>query len=140
MCPTVASSTRRSFYPETLRNTHRSLAGVDISSHDFEASAERARSDDFVYLDPPYASGLRGGRDSMRYHAAGFSEVDQRRLADIVRQLDRRGCLLMMSNPDSAATRELYRRFRIDSFSVGRYIGGHAGQRGMAGEIAVRND
>jgi DNA adenine methylase len=127
------------FYPETLRSTHRALVGVDISSHDFEVSAERARSGDFVYLDPPYTSGLRGGRGSMRYQAAGFSEADEQRLADVVRQLERRGCLVMMSNADSATTRKLYRGFRIDSFSVGRNVGGHVGRRGVAAEIVVRN-
>lgn len=41
------------FHPETLRRTSSQLAGVDISWADFVVGAERARSGDFVYLDPP---------------------------------------------------------------------------------------
>lgn len=127
------------FHPETLRRTHVTLAGVDISCCDFALGAERARSGDFVYLDPPYATGLRGGRGFMRYQAGGFGEADERRVADLVRVLDRRGCLVMVSSADSEIARTLYQGFRIDSFTVQRRVGGHVGRRGRVGEIVVRN-
>ncbi len=127
------------FHPETLRRTSSQLAGVDISWADFVVGAERARSGDFVYLDPPYATGLRGGQGLMRYQAGGFGQTDERRLAEVVRSLDRRGCLVMVSNADTEAVRELYRGFRIDAFTVERRVGGHVGRRGRAREIVVRN-
>ena len=131
----------RSFYhPEAIWRAHRDLAGAELSCADFAACAERARPGDFVYLDPPYATDLRGqDPDSVRYQAGGFAEPEQRRVAELVELLDRRGCLVMASNADCELTRALYRGFRVDAMSVRRLVGGHAGRRGMAGEIVVRN-
>jgi DNA adenine methylase len=127
------------FQPEALRQAHVALAGVRISCCDFVRAAERARPGDFVYLDPPYAAGLRGGQGFTQYQSAGFSDDDERRVADLVRALDRRGCFVMLSSADTVATRALYRGFRIESFTVPRQVGGHVGRRGRAGEIVVRN-
>src|SRR6266545_6486529 len=113
------------FHPETLRQTHVALTDVDISCRDFSLGAERARSGDFVYVDPPYVTGLRGGQGFTRYQAGGFGEADERRVADMVRVLDRRGCLVMVSGADSEVTRALYQGFRVDSFTVQRKVGGH---------------
>jgi DNA adenine methylase len=127
------------FQPEALRQTHVALAGVRISCCDFARATERARSGDFVYLDPPYVAGLRGGQGFTSYQSAGFGEDDERRVADLVRALDRRGCFVMLSSADTKPIRALYRGFRIESLAVTRQVGGHVGRRGRAREIVVRN-
>jgi DNA adenine methylase len=127
------------FHPEALRQAAVALAGVHVSCCDFARATERARSGDFVYLDPPYVAGLRGGQGFTRYQSAGFREDDERRLAELVRALDRRGCFVMLSSADTKATRALYRGFLIESLTVRRQVGGHVGRRGKAGEIVVRN-
>jgi DNA adenine methylase len=127
------------FQPDSLRRAHLALQSADISCCDFTTCAERARPGDFIYLDPPYVSGLRGDESFVCYQAGGFSEADAQRVAQLFEQLDRRGCKVMLSNPDSRVTRAYYRGFRIEALSVRRQVGGHADRRGHANEIIVRN-
>ena len=126
------------FQPTVVRTAHRTLRGADISCEDFEACAKRAGGGDFIYLDPPYAAGLRRAK-SFKYQADGFDDADQRRVADLFRLLDRRGCFVMASNADCALTRELYRGYDIEAMTVPRRIGGAEKSRGRAAEIVVRN-
>ncbi len=126
------------FQPAIIRAAHRALRGAELSCEDFEACAARVRPGDFVYLDPPYAVGLNDG-EVFNYQAGGFGEGEQRRVAELCRLLDRRGCLVMATNSDCPLTRQLYAGFAIEALSVGRRIGGSQGRRGRAAEIVVRN-
>jgi DNA adenine methylase len=126
-------------FPEALRFAHLTLQSADIACRDFAMTADDARPGDFVYLDPPYISGLRGGQGFVSYQAGGFGDADAQRVAQLFEQLDRRGCRVMLSNPDTADTRARYRGFRIHALSVQRQVGGHANRRGRANEIVVRN-
>jgi len=126
------------FQPALIHGAHRALRGVEVHCEDFEACGARARSGDFVYLDPPYAVGLNAGR-VFKYQAGGFGEAEQRRVADLCRQLDKRGCLFMLSNSDCPLTRELYAGFELEALSVARRIGGPQGRGDRAAEIVVRN-
>jgi DNA adenine methylase len=126
------------FQPTIIREAHRALRGAEVLCEDFEACAGRAQAGDFVYLDPPYAAGLNEGR-GFKYQAGGFGETQQRRVADVFRRLDSRGCLVMASNADCELTRQLYAGFEIAKLSVRRRIGGTQDRRGRAAEIVVRN-
>ncbi len=123
------------FHPEAIRRAHAALKGSEIRCRDFEASAEEARRGDFVYLDPPYVT----SRTAFNYQAEAFGEAEQRRVAEVVRRLDARGCLVLASNADCELTRELYAGFEVEALSVIRQVGGHAGRRERAREIVVRN-
>ena len=127
------------FQPDSLRRAHVALQNADIACRDFTTCADRARRGDFVYLDPPYVSGLRGDKGFVSYQADGFGEADAQRVAQLFEQLDRQGCKVMLSNPDTAVTRAHYRGFRIESLTVRRQVGGHADRRSPAREIIVRN-
>jgi DNA adenine methylase len=123
------------FHPEAIRRAHRALPGTEIRCRDFEAAAGEARRGDFVYLDPPYAASGR----TFNYQAEAFGEAEQRRVGEVFRRLDARGCLVMASNADCELTRQLYAGFEVEALSVIRQVGGHAGRRGRAREIVVRN-
>jgi DNA adenine methylase len=127
------------FQPDSLRRAHLALQSAGLACRDFATCADQARRGDFVYLDPPYVSGLRGDQGFVSYQADGFDEADAERVAQLFEQLDRQGSMVMLSNPDTAVTRARYRGFRIESLSVRRQVGGHADRRGRAREIVVRN-
>jgi len=123
------------FQPEAIRQAHRALRGAEIRCQDFETSAGEARAGDFVYLDPPYAALGK----TFNYQADAFGDAEQRRVAEVFRRLDERGCLVMASNSDCELTREIYDGFDVATLSVDRRVGGHVGRRERAREIVVRN-
>ena len=71
--------------------------------------------------------------------AAGAPIAPETRLRDVVSELDRRGCKIMLSNSDVPFIRGLYGKFRIDTVAAPRAINCDAEKRGMVSEVVVRN-
>ena len=122
----------------TLRNASAALRRADIRHTGFEALLSLAMPGDFVYLDPPYEP-LSTTASFVGYGADGFSQVDQTRLRDVVNELDRRGCKIMLSNSDVPFIRSLYAKYRIDTVAAPRAINCDAKKRGLVSEVVVRN-
>ncbi len=121
-----------------LRIASRYLVGAKIEARDFRLLQVQAKARDFVYLDPPYHP-----RSSTAYFTAytrdSFGVEDQRELADVYRKLDKKGCLLMLSNSDTPLVRELYQGFEIREVSARRRINSRADRRGPICELVVLN-
>ena len=123
--------------PDNLRAVSAALHGVRLACEPFEAVLGRARPGDFVYFDPPYQP--RSPTASFTAYArSGFGERDQRRLADLVLELQRQGVAVLLSNSDTPLTRALYAGFRTDTIQVRRSINRRADGRGRVPEIVVR--
>ena len=104
----------------------------------FPAVLERARHGDFVYFDPPYHP-LSKTAHFTAYAAGGFREDDQRELAGVYAELDRRGVLVMLSNSNTPLIRELYQGFRVVEVQATRAINSKAARRGAITELVVLN-
>ncbi len=114
------------------------LALADIKRQPFEAQLSDARPGDFVYLDPPYEPVSRTANFTS-YAQDGFGQEHQTKLRDVYRELDRRGCKLMLSNSDVPFIRDLYRGFQIDGVLAPRAVSCDSKNRGPAQEVVVRN-
>ncbi len=87
------------------------LRGAEIMCASYEIPLNRAKNEDFVYLDPPYSSEPESlGFTS--YTKESFSASDQRRLAAKFKELDRKGCVVMLSNSNTKLVRELYEDYK----------------------------
>jgi DNA adenine methylase len=128
----------RLFREETLWACHRALQGVTLVEEDFPDCMRRAREGDFVYLDPPYHP-LSPTASFTTYTGSEFRESDQRRLAELFRELAGRGCLVMMSNSATPLIRSLYKGFRRETVRVGRAISCRGSGRGEIDELVVLN-
>ncbi len=126
------------FDPDALRAAARALAGTTIQCAAFEDSLAEARSGDFVYMDPPYHP-VSSTANFTSYTADRFSSEDQERLAATFRDLDERGCAVMLSNSDTPFIRRLYAGFDIDRVMCARAINSKGGSRGAVAEVIVRN-
>lgn len=72
----------------------------------YEEAIASARFGDFVFLDPPYATDGDGGKAlSSNYLTGGF---DQRGVLDAMLTATARGAYVLMTNSDTATTRELW--------------------------------
>jgi DNA adenine methylase len=97
------------------------LKSASLHALSFEKALENSARGDFVYLDPPYPP-LNGTAYFTHYTSERFSERDQKNVADRVHDLDKSGCLFMMSNADTPLIRRLYQKYELVSLPVIRYL------------------
>jgi DNA adenine methylase len=121
-----------------LRAASAALEKTDLRPGDFRALSAGARKRDFIYFDPPYQP-LSKTAYFTSYTSGSFGENDQRDLAALYTKLDRRGCLLMLSNSDTPLIRELYAGFHIHRVSARRNINSNSEKRGPVFEVVVLN-
>lgn len=121
-----------------LRLVNSILQHTEIKLGDFALVLERAQEGDFIYFDPPYHP-LSETSSFTSYTAKDFGEEDQRRLADLFRTLDQRGCLVMLSNSDTPFIRELYDSYDISVVKARRAINCRSDKRGPVNELVIRN-
>ena len=89
---------------------------------------EHAKKDDFIFLDPPYIP-ISKYSDFKRYTKDQFGEDDQRRLAEDVFSLYKKGCKVMMTNSNHPLIYELYKDFNIEVFQTKRMINKNGNNR-----------
>ncbi len=123
---------------EGLRSASLALQNVQILAADFEEALANAGPQDFVYCDPPYHP-LNKTSSFTSYTAKKFAASDQERLAQVYRDLDQRGCRVMLSNSDTSLIRHLYHDFRIIEVQARRAINSKANGRGKITELVILN-
>ena len=121
-----------------LRLVSEALRTAEVLCDDFSRVLDFARAGTFVYLDPPYYP-LSDTANFTGYTADAFGARDQERLAGVFRELDRRGCLVMLSNSDTPFIRQLYSGFDIQVVYARRAINCRADRRGPIAELVIRN-
>ncbi len=126
------------FQEKELRVANKLLQDVTLKAMPFEEIINIAQKNDFIYLDPPYHP-LSPTSSFTSYTSNSFSEKDQIRLAEVYRELDKKGCLLMLSNSYSEFILELYSDYRIERVSAKRMINCNGNKRGVISEVVVLN-
>ncbi len=114
------------------------LQNVTITGYSFEKAVENAKSMDFIYFDPPYHP-LSITSNFTSYSNGGFTEKDQIKLRDVFKDLDKRNCLVMLSNSDTEFIREIYEEFTQKTVSAARSINCKAAGRGKINELLIMN-
>lgn len=117
--------------------------GVRLMSTDFESALDGASEGDFVYLDPPYQP-LSATSSFTAYTPGGFASEDQKRLAEVFADLDRRGCKLMLSNSrHEGILKPLYTRYfdkgLVMTVKAARAISSIGNKRGKIKELVIMN-
>lgn len=123
---------------ENLRLVSAALSKAVVILGDFSEVLFHAQTGDFVYFDPPYHP-VSDTAGFTNYTPAGFGPGDQERLAGVFRELDRRGCFVMLSNSDIDFIRRLYRGYDIRVVRAKRAINCRADGRGPVEELIIRN-
>ncbi len=123
---------------ENLRAVSDALKTAEIITGDFEVVVASAKAGDFVYFDPPYAP-LSNTASFTTYTRAGFGFEEQKRLARIFAELDKRGCYVLESNSATAEMRDLYREQHVVEVFAARAISSDPSTRGKIPELLIRN-
>lgn len=120
-----------------LLSASTALESTELKAGDFREVLQKARSADFIYLDPPYPP-LNKTAHFTHYTKEGFDTDAQIAVARMATLLDKRGCRVLVSNANTEFIRSLYDGFQILDRGVTRWIRAD-GKRYQADEIAVVN-
>ena len=112
------------------------LFDIKILSTDFEEAVKDAKKGDFIYFDPPYDSDTSAFNS---YTENGFDKEEQRRLAKVFKELDKRGCYVMLSNYNTVLIKELYKDYNFNYITAQRNIGAKAKDRKIVEEVIITN-
>jgi len=128
-----------------LRAVKKVLEDVKINVGTYSNFITLMDSKSFVYFDPPYRP-LPNTNSFKDYHKAQFGDKEQLELADLCRELDRRGVQFLLSNSDPKNTDETddffdeaYSGFQLIRTGANRNINSDGEKRGKISEILVRN-
>src|SRR5690606_9551107 len=114
------------------------LRRAELVHGDFEAVVlENVSAGDFVYLDPPYAVSNR--RIFRQYNAAEFGVDDVRRLASLLKEIDRRGARFVVSYAQSPETKVIASGWKVSRTMAQRNVAGFAEHRRKAVEVQITN-
>ncbi len=135
----IGSYKTPSICPENdLREISNLLKNVIIKCASFEEVLDYAQKNDFIYLDPPYYP-LNKTSSFTTYTKDNFLEEEQRKLAKVFSELDKKGCIVMLSNSNTEFIKDLYLNYPINFVEANRMINCDATKRGKIKEIVITN-
>lgn len=121
-----------------LRKASDLLQNVELKVMPFEQIFDFAKKEDFVYLDPPYYP-LTKTSNFTSYTKDIFLEKEQEKLSEVFKELDKKGCFVMLSNSDHPFIKNLYKNYRIIDVKARRAISCIGSKRGKINELVIRN-
>lgn len=115
-----------------------SASKFEILNGDFQEAVKNVRKGDFVYFDPPYDTWE--DKDSFTSYAKNpFGKEEQKRLADVYKEISEKGAFVMLSNHNTEYIRDLYKDFHIHVVEAKRMINSKASGRGNVEEVIITN-
>jgi DNA adenine methylase len=123
---------------DNLRAVAVALKNITLRVCDFEDAVTKAKENDFIFFDPPYITGHRNN-GFHSYNEKLFKWGDQERLAEIARELDRKGCDVLITNASNKAIEKLYDGFEIVPMSRHSVIAADVHKRGLVDELIITN-
>lgn len=128
-----------------ILEVNKALKNTKIIQGDFSNSEDYIDKNSVVYFDPPYRP-INKTSSFTTYSTGGFTDEDQKRLADFYKKMSGRGAYLIMSNSDSKNSAKdndffdtLYKNFKICRILANRMINCNGDKRGKISEILITN-
>jgi DNA adenine methylase len=114
-------------------------ADITILNKDYKEVCSMAKKGDFVYLDPPYYP-VSKTSSFTKYSKYDFTEKDQIELSHVFKELDRKGCYVMLSNSNTDFIKNLYKDFEIIELHANRFINCKPDRRVKSNvEVLIKN-
>jgi DNA adenine methylase len=116
----------------------KALEKAELAACDFAETIQKARSGDFVYVDPPYTV-RHNVNGFLKYNQTLFSWEDQIRLRDEVITARDRGAKVVVSNAAHESVKSLYEGVgQIETLERASVIAGKSSARRREQEIIVK--
>ena len=121
-----------------LKEISQLLKNATIQTAQFHETIREAKKGDFIYFDPPYYP-LNKTSSFTTYTKDKFLEKEQEHLAKVFKELDKKGCKVMLSNSDTNFIKDLYKDYNISIVKATRMINCDATKRGKINEVVITN-
>ena len=109
---------------------------IDLQVADYQIVLQKTNELDFIYLDPPYFPSTKT-QNFTSYTPEGFSPIDQEILADLFKNLVKKGSNVVLSNSNTPIIRDLYSEFNIEIIEVSRMISCKGSERRGFTELLI---
>ena len=114
------------------------LRKANILNLDFSKCLSQVTKDDFIYLDPPYASSERPSIEE--YGVESFQHTDISRLVNQLIRIDNIGALFLLSYSDTPDLLSLLPiHWNIQKIRVRRHVAGFLNSRQFVSELLISN-
>ncbi|MCY3750953.1 MAG: DNA adenine methylase [Gammaproteobacteria bacterium] len=123
---------------ENLLAVSASLSQTQISACSFTTVEKHAKEGDLIYFDPPYHP-ISKTASFTSYSRYDFGEDAQHKLANVFRELDKRGIKLILSNSMTEFIQSLYSDFCITTVLAKRSVNSKGDRRGQIPEALITN-
>ena len=111
---------------------------VKILSTDFVDAVRDVKANDFVYFDPPYDQ-PENKHSFTAYSKNDFGKEQQALLAEVFKDLDKRGAFVMASNHNTPFISEIYKGYNLHLVEAKRMINSNPNGRGNVEELIITN-
>ena len=117
------------YFPFTeMQLFHEKSQKAEFVHQDFRKTFEYAEQGDVIYCDPPYVP-LSEKTKNLPYTQKPFTTEDQIELVELAQEAAGKGIPVILSNHDTEFTRHHYKKAKIISFPVSRFINCQIDQR-----------
>jgi DNA adenine methylase len=114
------------------------LKKAQLVTGDFEnIVSTNLKSDDFIYLDPPYA--VKNKKIFTQYDACSFGLDDLNRLSVLLDKIDSKGAKFVLSYACCEESKEYFGKWNCETVDTQRNISGFASHRKIDQEIIITN-
>jgi len=124
---------------ENLKLVHKVLKDVKLMNISFELCLNYAKKDDFIYFDPPYVP-ISESANFTSYTKSSFKKEDQIKLFNVFKELDQKGCKLLLSNSYNEFILKLYKNYQINIVYAKRAINSNPDKREEIKELLIINN
>ena len=119
-----------------IDNIYELIKNVEFIPSDFVYSLGNIESNDFVYLDPPYAP--ETSTSFVKYNKAGFNIDNHNQLFENIKKLNKKGVKFILSNSNVSMVTDNFKEFNCDEIIARRAI--HSKNPGAkAKEVIIYN-
>jgi DNA adenine methylase len=123
---------------EAIVATSKALRGARLLCGDFEKTTTDVRTDDLVYLDPPYPKGAETKNGFDRYHETRFNLQEHKRLATYAEKLADKGAHVLITEAGSEELVAFYdKRFKVHFVKSNSLIAADSDFRGKVYEAII---
>lgn len=135
----VGTKTNVIFEEETLERLSFILQSVTLNACDFEITINKAKKNDFIFVDPPYTvkHNLNG---FIKYNENIFSWHDQIRLKNSISKAIDKGAYVLIMNANHNSIEKLYKGCgKLIQLNRASIIAGKPEARGVYSELAIKS-